>query len=397
MTGPYEIAIAGCGIGGLAIAALLRQSGHRVTILDQFIKPGPVGSGLVIQPVGQDVLKKIGAYAVTAKLGIPIYHMIGHEASSQRKVLDVKYGNPGGTTFGLGIHRASLFDALFEAALAQSPVLKTGQNITGTRRQGETRFVTCAGGIEHGPFDLVIDAAGASSPLSPLKGKSLTFGALWGTVDWPEGFALPANHLTQTYRRANKMIGALPIGTHPGEDIQKTAIFWSLPRGDYTTWQETPLQNWKDEITQLWPDFAPLLETITSHDDMTFSEYSHGTLRRPYGNRLVHIGDAAHRASPQLGQGANMALLDAACLAEAIDSYPLEKALKTYVRDRRIHTGIYQLMSWAFTPMYQSQSLVLPVIRDHVMAPLSTLPGIRHILTRLVCGHLTRPYAAFER
>ena len=393
----YNIAVAGCGIGGLAIATLLKHSGYTITIFDQFAKPAPVGSGLVIQPVGQDVLKQVRAYDTAARLGTPIYHMLGYEAANQRKVLDVKYGDPGGIRFGLGIHRASLFEALYEAAMSLKPILETGQTITGTTARQDGRYITCKGGAEYGPYDLVIDASGAGSPLSPLKGKPLTFGALWGTVDWPDGFALQADHLTQTYRRANKMIGALPIGALPGEATQKAAIFWSLPRRDYAAWRSTPLQDWKDEVTQLWPDFAPLLNTVRSHDDMTFSEYSHGTLRRPYSDRLVHIGDAAHRASPQLGQGANMALLDAACLARAIETYPLGKALKYYARDRRLHTGIYQTMSWAFTPMYQSESHLLPLIRNYIMAPASTLPGIRQMLTRLVCGTLTQPYSAFER
>lgn len=393
----YNIAIAGCGIGGLAAAALLRRSRHTVTILDQFAKPAPVGSGLVIQPVGQDVLRQVGAYEAASRLGTPIYHMLGYEASNQRKVLDVKYGQPSGTTFGLGIHRASLFEALYKAAMSQKPVLETGKTITGTTAHPDGRYIVCKDGAEYGPYDLVIDAAGAGSPLSPLRGKPLTFGALWGTVDWPEGFTLRPDHLTQTYRRANKMIGALPIGVLPGETTQKAAIFWSLPRRDYAAWKVAPLQGWKDEIIKLWPDFAPLLSSITAHEDMTFSEYSHGTLGRPYSDRLVHTGDAAHRASPQLGQGANMALLDAACLARAIETYPLDKALKSFARDRRLHTGIYQAMSWAFTPMYQSESRVLPLIRNYIMAPASTLPGIRQMLTRLVCGTLTRPYSAFER
>ena len=47
-----DIAIAGAGIGGPAAGAMLAQAGHDVTIYDQSAAPAPVGSGLVIQPVG---------------------------------------------------------------------------------------------------------------------------------------------------------------------------------------------------------------------------------------------------------------------------------------------------------------------------------------------------------
>ena len=56
-----KIAIIGCGIGGLAVAGFLSDSSHEITLYDQFDNPAPVGSGLVIQPVGLHMLEKLGA------------------------------------------------------------------------------------------------------------------------------------------------------------------------------------------------------------------------------------------------------------------------------------------------------------------------------------------------
>ena len=121
------------------------------------------------------------------------------------------------------------------------------------------------------------------------------------------------------------------------------------------------------------------------------ARYSHGTLNRPYTNRLVHIGDAAHRASPQLGQGANMALLDALALSRALATRTIGQALPACARARRLHTKIYQAMSWAFTPMYQSDSKILPILRDRVLFPVSQIPPTPRILTGLVCGTMVSP------
>ena len=41
----------------------LAQDGHTVTVFDQFEAPRPVGSGLVMQPVGLEVLDRVGAGA----------------------------------------------------------------------------------------------------------------------------------------------------------------------------------------------------------------------------------------------------------------------------------------------------------------------------------------------
>ena len=50
-------------------------------------------------------------------------------------------------------------------------------------------------------------------------------------------------------------------------------------------------------------------------------------------------------------------------------------------------------MSAVFTPQYQSDSRALPLIRDHLLAPLSRLSPVRAILTRLVSGDLIPPLA----
>lgn len=377
-----KIGIAGAGIGGLAAAALLAQRGHDVTLFDQFDQPGPVGSGLVIQPVGQAVLARIGALT---SAGNPVRRMAGFEASSKRPVLDVRYDLIDPKTFGLGIHRAALFQALLTCAQDAGAKLVTGAAVTAVANQ-----LVATAEAHHGPFDLIVDACGAASPVSPLRSRPLPYGAVWGTVDWPET-DLPYDELRQCYRRADRMMGVLPLGQVPGARGRKAAIFWSLPADGFPAWQANGLAAWQTEATALWPAFRPFVDQITTPEQMTFAQYSHGTLHRPWGDHLVHIGDSAHRASPQLGQGANMALLDAHALATALDHFPLAEAPRAYGLGRRWHVAIYQAMSAAFTPQYQSDSRWLPVLRDRVLFPLSQTYPVPRILNALVCGTLLPP------
>jgi len=381
-----KIAIAGAGIGGLTAATLLAKDGHEVSVFDQFATPRPVGSGLVIQPVGQAVLDMIGALDEALDLGNVVHHMLGHEAEGGRRVLDVWYSRDGGSRFGLAIHRASLFTAIWNAAQRQDITLHQSAAV----RNAKNGLLTLQDGTSHGPFDLIIDAAGASSPLSPLTSRPLPYGAIWSTVDWPET-RLPTTQLSQCYRRADRMIGALPIGKMPDDPVQKAAIFWSLPRDKYEDWLAGGLDKWKSEAITLWPEFAPFAAQITDPNQMTMARYSHGTLRKPYGASIVHIGDAAHRASPQLGQGANMALLDALALARALRVEKGQDALARYAKSRRLHVGIYQAMSAIFTPQYQSDSRSLPFLRDRILFPASQIQPIPKLLTAIVCGSMVNP------
>ena len=89
-----------------------------------------------------------------------------------------------------------------------------------------------------------------------------------------------------------------------------------------------------------------------------------------------------------------MAMLDAMALGLALERFPVEEALRQYRMARRWHVWLYQAMSRAFTPQYQSDSRVLPVLRDRLLYPLSAVAPIPAILTRLVCGDLIPPMAS---
>jgi len=386
-----KIAIVGCGIGGLTAANFLADAGNDVTIFDQFSKASAVGSGLVIQPVGMEVLKQLGVAEEAVNLGARGYQMLGFETDSGHKVLDVSYGEIDGPDFGLGIHRATLFDLLLKAVQQRGIKIEHACKVISSTITDGIRFINLDRGMQIGPFDLVVDASGAQSLISPLRTSELAFGAIWGTVDWPEKTELKYNQLEQRYRKASNMIGVLPIGFLPGETKRKAALFWSLPKQDYTLWCSNPIEEWQNKAELLWPELAPFIQQITNHEQMTMARYSHGQLYKPYADGLVFIGDSAHRASPQLGQGANMALLDAYALARSLNQNSLNQALKKYACARRNHVMIYQALSWTFTPMYQSKSKILPIIRDRLLGPMSTMPPVSNLLTSLVKGTMINP------
>lgn len=390
---PLEIAIAGCGPAGLSAALLLHRDGHRVTLFERFETPQPVGSGLMIQPTGLAVLEALGLGDQLLGCGARIDRLLGRAAPSGRIALNVRYaalGTSGG--FGVGVHRASLFRILHEAVTGEGITIETGRTVAGSEPVGNRRRLLFEAGAVAGPFDLVIDALGFNSNLAPRVGRSLAYGALWASLDWPAGAGFDAHALEQRYRAASVMAGVLPIGLVAGRSRPQTAFFWSLRADRLEAWRTAGLTAWRTEVLALWPEVGPLLDQIADPEQLTFSRYAHRLLPSPIGPALVHVGDSWHSASPQLGQGANMALLDSFALALALRSAPdLEAALKLHVRLRGRHIAIYQALSALFTPVYQSDSRFLPWLRDQVVAPLAWLWPAPQIQAAMVTGQIGGP------
>lgn len=392
-----DIAVAGAGPAGLAAALLLSRSGHRVTVFERFDTPKPLGSGLILQPTGLTVLDSLGLLGEIMELGSRIDRLYGADASTGRTVLDVRYDTQSRGRFGLAVHRAALFSVLHRAVESAGIPVITSMDIETVDVSAATVRVFDVNGLAVGSFDLVVDATGARSKLKshaahPGEQKPLPYGAFWASLGWRDGFDPHA--LTQRYDRASVMIGVLPIGRMAVGAERQAAFFWSLKPAEADAVRAVGLAAWKERVRSLWPQADSMLDQIEDFDQLTLARYGHHTLKVPAGRRLAIIGDAAHSTSPQLGQGANMALLDAAALTSALDTTSgIDEALAAYARSRRLHVRVFQAMSYLFTPFYQSDSTVMPFMRDRLVATLAKVPPAPQMLAAMVSGTLVDPFA----
>ncbi len=384
----YDIAIIGCGPAGLAAALLLHGDGHQVSLFERFDEPRPLGSGLMLQPSGMAVLDRMDMAVDIAARGARIDALKGSEETG-RTALDAPYAKLGsGQAFGIGIHRASLFDELYCRVLAQGIDIWTGHEVQDSILDGDGRRLVFDDGTSSRPFGLIVDASGWASRIEfGDRAGLLPFGALWATIPVRQNDPHARNLLEQRYRRASQMAGVLPIGSRGRDLPDEVAFFWSLRRADYSQWRSNPLDMWKGEVLGLWPEIDFLLDRITDHEELTFARYAHRSAHRPYRERLARIGDAWHSASPQLGQGANMALLDAWSLAAGLrEGRTLRESLRLSASWRRDHVALYQAVTAAFTPLFQSDEAVRPWLRDRIVAPLSRMGPVARLQAQLMSG-----------
>jgi 2-polyprenyl-6-methoxyphenol hydroxylase-like FAD-dependent oxidoreductase len=374
-----RIAIAGCGIAGLAAALFLHRARHEVSIFEQAPSPVPAGSGLLLQPPGMLVLQHLGVLNAALAAGQPVRRLYG-ETLSKRTVMDIHYDNWIRGCYGLGIHRGVLWGLLYRAALNKGVAIRPGVQLERVEDAGDGGVqAVAANGNKHGPFDLVIAADGARSALRKAHFKDATreyeWGALWTTLKQPEGW--DAECLAQRYDTARIMMGVLPVGRDMRGQGPDVTMFWSVPVAKLEA-VRADVDAWRKAACSTWPDAKCLVEQVTSSDQLIPARYMDV---RPAGwiaERLVLIGDAAHGTSPQLGQGATLGLLDAFMLTAQLSS-PGELApkLRAYASARRSHVRYYQWASRMLTPFFQSESAAIAWCRDVFFGLAGKLPVSR--------------------
>jgi 2-polyprenyl-6-methoxyphenol hydroxylase-like FAD-dependent oxidoreductase len=396
-----RVGVIGCGTAGAASAILLARLGCEVTVLERVPAPKPVGAGILLQPTGQAVMARMGLFEPIRARGSHIdrLYLRSHHG---RTLADLHYAAIDPAWFGIGLHRGLLFETLYNAARTEPRVtVHTGCDVRRLHWERGVPTIVDVAGNTYGPFDLVVVADGAVSELRSAAGTTTRdtaypWGALWFVTDDRE--QVFTRELYQIGVRAHRLYGVLPTGkgaVSSGSDQPVVSLFWSMAARDVDEWRKSNLETWKAEVRALDPRVAFVLDRITSHEQVTFARYRDVQMTRWCDRGVVFVGDAAHAASPQLGQGANLALTDAWTLADCVREQlergratgaAIEAALASYARRRKPHLAYYQRMTRWLTPFFQSDSRFLGWVRDWTFPIANRIPPVRDHMIKTMAG-----------
>lgn len=371
-----KIGIIGAGTAGLATAIAFAQRGHQVHVLEKHPSVTTLGAGLLIQPQGVLALHQLGLGAEFDAASVPIDHLLGLTHRNWT-IVDVPYRR----LPARAVSRAALAGVLWDAAKAAQVDLRFGSDVSAIRCDGATAVVTTADDTL--AYDLLVIANGAASVLPQQAGMAVatapySWGALWGMFDVADWHA--EQRLEQRYRGTARMFGLMPtawIG-----DKLRLSLFWSLPRSDYDAWLAGSIDTWKAELLELWPESAPVVHQINSHEQLTFASYCHARPHSLANPPICIVGDAGHAMSPQLGLGATLAVQDALALAATVDLHGPARGPLAYAKQRLPTVRAYQFLSRALTPCFQAQGNGW--WRDAIFGGGLFVPGVRSLMYRSI-------------
>lgn len=344
-----RILIAGGGIGGLATAIGLAQKGIASTVLEKATKLGEIGAGIQLGPNAFHAFDYLGVGDAARGMAVYIDNLRLMDALTGEEItripLDEAFRNRFGNPYAV-VHRGDLHGVFLKACIDHNLIeLRTSAVVDGYRQDGDS--VTAL--LENGETLTGTALIGADGLWSNIRNQLVG-----------DGSPRVSGHTT--YR------SVIPVNQMPEDLRWNAATLWAGPKCHIVHY---PLSGWKlFNLVVTYHNDAPhpAAGQPVGHEEVRKGfEHVHASAqqilekgtdwklwvlcdRDPImdwvDGRVALLGDAAHPMLQYFAQGACMALEDAVCLSQELESSKdLENALLSYQNKRRLRTARVQLQS----------------------------------------------------
>ncbi|WP_128545898.1 FAD-dependent oxidoreductase [Larkinella soli] len=341
-TSPRKALIIGSGIAGPALALFLQKAGIESEIYEA--RPGPedeAGAFLNLAPNGMNVLKSLGIGQPVETGGFPVKGMMFFNGEGRR--LGVVENEGEADRFGsrsVVIKRGQLQKVLREEVLRRNIPVHYGKKLTDIRPTGFQGVTAHFADGTTAEGDMLIGCDGIHSRTRRLTFPAAPEPSYTGLVDcggfvrchpalWSSGYMHMTFGKKAFFGYLAKPDGEVywfsnvAVSDEPAEEERR-----AVPDGP---WKDLLLERHGED-----PEPIPAILRAMSSGIGRWPIYDLPSLPRWHKGPVCLIGDAAHATSPHAGQGASLALEDAAVLARCLREVPdFEGAFALFQSRRR--------------------------------------------------------------
>jgi 2-polyprenyl-6-methoxyphenol hydroxylase-like FAD-dependent oxidoreductase len=351
-------AVLGAGIGGLTLALSLQRLGVNVSVYERTLVISEIGAGLLLTPNAVSILDALGLKELLRPISVetPRWQVLDVAGSVLAQIQPMTQNYP-----AISVRRADLQQLLVSQLGGGSIHLgHEAKRITSGVGEATVEF---ANG-ERSTAQLVAVADGIHSQIRDgffrQTAKRPCHYVGWrAMVDFvPKGWE--TGTVTETWGRGMRF-GLAATG--------ENRCYWyaSANRGPH---QQTTQAERKALLMDLFSGWhrpvMELLEATTQDQSLENEIAERPVLRKWHQDGVVLLGDAAHAMTPNLGQGAAMAIEDAWELAQSFaQAKDVPEGLNVYEGRRRRRVQAIQWASRFVGLAIQLESPVLCSLRDN--------------------------------
>jgi len=359
-----KFVIIGAGIGGLCAAIALQRSGMEAVVYEKTPSIRPVGAGLALGANAMKGLERLGIAQSVLNAGkrleaLAILDSKGRTVSvTDSTLVEKRYGID-----NVAIQRSALHEIFVERLQERTLYLHKrcvafedradGAAVKfedGTTAEGD--YVVAADGI-HSTFRRAL------VPQSQIRYAGYT---CWRAVIDRSGLSLDPRIATETWGPKGRF-GVVPLANDK--------LYWfataKAPAGDRAAAQA----GIKEIAARFggYHDPIPAVLAATPAESVIHNDISDiAPLKRLAFGRILLLGDAAHAATPNLGQGAGQAVEDAVALMHCVrTAASIPEAFQAYEKLRLNRTSEIIRMSRRVGMVAQIENAVLGSLRNALL------------------------------
>jgi FAD-dependent urate hydroxylase len=358
--GARRVLIVGGGIAGLALARTLAGIGASLELIERESVWRPAGTGIYLPGNASRALRALGLEAQVASRAVEIatQRVHDHRGRLLAQVDVAKLWAAIGPCLALG--RAELHDVLLEA-VRDAPI-RMGLAVE--------RLAQHTGGVSvefnngtSGEYELVVAADGIHSTVRRLAFDPSAAPRPVGQVGWR--FLAPRPPEVTTW---SLMLGRrTAFLTLPIDDDRVYCYGDVLAPGGLDGAEHSSPERLKQLFAKFADPAAALVSMLDPATDIHASRIEEVALDCWVRGHIVLIGDAAHATSPNMAEGAAMALEDALMLAACLRETPaIPAALAAFEARRRTRTDWVR----AQTHRRDRTRYLPPAVRNNVLRVL---------------------------